>query len=310
MVYRERRVRGSVPRECGQRYLRATRGLAHIDLVERFRRLPILWSGFHHHVVLVERRVDRRDLALAERVVQRGVNELRAYAEARGGVPVDHERGLQPLVLHVGVDVGELWQVVERCANARLPGTELGEIVCLQRVLIRCVALPAADADVLHGVQEQIGPRLLGELDAQTGDDLVGALFALRKRLERDEHRTGVALLAAGEAHHVVDGGIGTDDVDEVGELLAHRLEGNALVSLNEADQSSGVLLREEALGNDDIEVDIQAYRDQQNEHREHAVAQYPGQASLVAAQDVPEAALAPREQPRWAALGHRAQQT
>ena len=50
-------------------------------------------------------------------------------------------------------------------------------------------------------------------------------------------------------------------------ELLLHQLEGDALVGLDAADQPAGVLLREEALGHDDEEIDVERERRQQDQH-------------------------------------------
>src|SRR5438552_900512 len=102
---------------------------------------------------------------------------------------------------------GRLNDIVE-ATNCPWWLTPSGEIVGLKRVLVGCIARPSADADVLHRVQEQVGARLLGELDAQPRDDLVGRLLPLGQRLERDEHHAGIARLTAGERHYVVDRGI------------------------------------------------------------------------------------------------------
>ena len=57
-------------------------GGADEDLVERLRALPVLRRHLHHHVILVARRVDHRDLALAEGVVERVVDLLRRRCRA------------------------------------------------------------------------------------------------------------------------------------------------------------------------------------------------------------------------------------
>src|SRR5439155_11032 len=77
------------------------RGAAHVDLRERLGALPVLRGHLHHDVVLVERRVDRRDLALAEGVVERLVDHLRGHADARGAGTVDLQRHLEPAILLV-----------------------------------------------------------------------------------------------------------------------------------------------------------------------------------------------------------------
>ena len=101
-------------------------------------------------MVLIERRIDRRDLRLAERVVEGLVDHPRGDAQARGGGAVDDERRLQALVLLVGVDVGDLGQLRERLAHARLPQPQIRELIGLQGELVLRVGLPPAHANVLN----------------------------------------------------------------------------------------------------------------------------------------------------------------
>ena len=136
--------------------------------------MPVLRRGFHDDAVLVERVVNGRDLALAESIVQRGIDHARRDAEARGGVAVDDERRLQPAVLLIGADVGDLGQTRERLPDWRLPSPQVFELVRLQRELVLRLALASADADVLHRLQEQVRAGLALELPAQPRDDLIG----------------------------------------------------------------------------------------------------------------------------------------
>src|SRR5205807_2129368 len=106
----------------------------------------------------------------------------------------------------------------------------------------------SADADILHRLQEQVRSRLVRELATQACDHGVDRDFALRDRLQGDEHLTAVALTAAGETDDRVDRRITPYHTDEIGELGAHRLEGNALVGLDRPTQLAGVLPREEPL--------------------------------------------------------------
>ena len=84
----------------------AARG-ADIDILQDRGVLPIARRDLHHDVILVDRAVDRRDLALAEGVVERIVDLARRQAETRGGVAIDHDIRLQASLLLVGTDVGE-----------------------------------------------------------------------------------------------------------------------------------------------------------------------------------------------------------
>ena len=80
---------------------------ADIDVVQRLRVLPELRRHLHHHVILVLRVVDHRDLALAEGVVERVVDLADGQPEPRRGGAVDDEIALQPLLLLIEVDVGD-----------------------------------------------------------------------------------------------------------------------------------------------------------------------------------------------------------
>ena len=99
---------------------RAARG-ADIDVLQRLRALPELRRHLHHDMILVEIVVDRRDLALAEGVVERVVDLRRGDAEPRRRGAVDREFDLQPLVLAVGIDVLELGHVLQRVGDLRHP---------------------------------------------------------------------------------------------------------------------------------------------------------------------------------------------
>ena len=66
--------------------------------------------GLQDHAVLVRLGEDRRDDALAERVVERVVDGRRRDAEARGGVAVDLDEDRQALRRDVGATSAELRQ--------------------------------------------------------------------------------------------------------------------------------------------------------------------------------------------------------
>ena len=82
----------------------------------------------------------------------------RVQLQPRRGVAIDDELDLQPVLLLVGVDVGQRRLVLQRLGELRRPLVDVGEAVGLQRVLVLRVALPAADADVLRRLQEQRAP--------------------------------------------------------------------------------------------------------------------------------------------------------
>ena len=91
-----------------------------IDVAQGLRALPELRRHFHHHMILVLVLVDGRDLALAERVIERVVDLRGGQAQPRRRGAVDLEIDLQPLVLLVGIDVLQLRHV---CSASVILGT-------------------------------------------------------------------------------------------------------------------------------------------------------------------------------------------
>ncbi len=89
----------------------------------------------------------------------------------------------------------------------------------------------------------------------------------------------------AGEADGAVYRRILADDRDELGELLPHQLEGDALVGLDIADQAAGILLREKSLGDNDEQEDVETKRQHQHQHDRTRTAQRPRQRSFIAAE-------------------------
>ena len=169
----ERRAARDEAREGVERHLGA-RGRLHVDALER---IGILLEGgrdLEDDPVLVQRGEDRRDLALAEGVVEGLVDGLGQDAESRRGVAVDHERGHQPAVLLVGGHVAQRAQLPQLGEHARREAIEVGQVIALERVLVLGIAHAAADAQVLHGLQEQRGAGGRARAAAQAVDDLVG----------------------------------------------------------------------------------------------------------------------------------------
>ena len=77
------------------------------------------------------------------------------------------------------------------------------------------------------------------------------------KRLESDEHIAGVqrsAEAAAIEGHHRIDGGIAFHCTRQGRHAAAHGLERGVLIGDDGAGDAPRVLLREEALGDDNIQ--------------------------------------------------------
>jgi len=93
----------------GYRAVRRRRArYADINLFQGFRTLPVFGRQFHYYMVLIERIIDRRNLALSEGVVEAGVYHGLGDAIAQSHFPVHHQADLLPLVLLIGIDVIQL----------------------------------------------------------------------------------------------------------------------------------------------------------------------------------------------------------
>ena len=123
--------------------------------IELLRILPIFRCDLHHHKILVERIIDGRDGALTESVVEHGVDLIRCETIARRRVAVDRHIGLQPVLLHVGIDVSQLPPMLAKlCNQLGHEGVYCISVVAAQGVLILCRRLPAADMQILLRLQK------------------------------------------------------------------------------------------------------------------------------------------------------------
>ena len=97
-------------------------------------------------------------------------------------------------------------------------------------------------------------------------------------------------------------------DGHHLGELLAHRLERDALVGLQRADQPAGVLGGKEAFRDDGDEHHVHHHRRQQGEQNQPAMVQRPGERAAVELRSALTEALAPPQEVGFGALGAKEQ--
>ena len=83
------------------------RSRTHVNILQRVRVLLELRIDFQDHVILIELREDRGDLALAKGVVERVVDVGGQNAEARSGVAIDREGGEQALIQLIAGNVAK-----------------------------------------------------------------------------------------------------------------------------------------------------------------------------------------------------------
>ena len=280
-----------------RRLARCGFGRDHVDLFQRLLALPVFRRRFHDHAVLVQGVVDRRHQSLTKIIVERAVDELHRNSQTGGGVAVDDEAGLRALVLRIGAQVGQDGNLAEGLPDARLPEAQFLDIVGLEGVLILGIARATANADVLLRLQKEVGTGFTRELRTQAGNHLVDRNLPLGERFQGNEHIGRIALPAAGKGGDVFHCRVGAYQFDIIHQLLLHRLEGNALVGLNVAHDAAGILLREKALGDDRVEIDVEPHRRRQHQHHQPTVRQRPVQADAISIVQGSEKAFAQEEQ-------------
>ena len=111
----------------------------------------------------------------------------------------------------------------------------------------------------------------------------LGANFSLSQGLEHDEHAPGIgSASAAYKGCNCRYRRVLHDDRDVVVHLLADRLEGNVLLRLNRTAKTTGILLGEESLRDNDVKVDTQASRSDGNQQHQELITQNPAEAMAV----------------------------
>ena len=105
-------------------------------------------------MILVARDIDRRDLPLPERIIERVVDLADRDSKLGGQIAVDHQIGLQGLVLLIAADVGKSRIGLQRGDQLWRPFVQFVEGRALQRVLIGRIARTASGAEVADRLQE------------------------------------------------------------------------------------------------------------------------------------------------------------
>ena len=103
--------------------------------------------------------------------------------------------------------------------------------------------------------------------------------------IERSGRATGADVCADGSNRRIL-----LHDTDHSLDTLNHGRKRNILPRLGDADDHPGVLLREKALGNDDVEIARERDRPKHHHQRDEAVAQGNFEAALIDVQQAVEA--------------------
>ena len=251
-----------------------------------------------HHAVLVRLREYRRHQPLAEGAVQGAVDGRGRDAEParRGAVELDIR--LQPAILQVAGHVCELRHLLQPVDELVHPGAEFAGIHRLDGELVLRAADASLDRQVLHRLHVERDALDLGEFRLQAPDDVRCTGPALGTRLEVDQQpsavQRGVGAVDADERRQAGDGGVFENDGCQRLLPLRHGREGDRLGCLRNALDGAGVLHREKALGNDDVEHDRQHQCQDGDDEGGTLAIQHPVQHDAVAGDHPLEQVAAP----------------
>ena len=192
--------------------------IVYIDLLQELGVLPKARRRFHHHVILIERRVHGGDLALAKRVIQHVVDELGGNPKARGGVAIVLNHGLQAAILLIGIDVGDQAEVPQGRKHGLAIFSQILDVIAAHGELIKRCAVASAYAHVLVGLHIVRGSANDVELRPQPLDYVVHRDLTFRQRLQLDLHarrvqRVSIPAAASGITGNRVHGRILPDDL-------------------------------------------------------------------------------------------------
>jgi len=93
----------------------------------------------------------------------------------RERLAVDHKICLQPLVLLIAVHIRQTRQCTHLLQQARRPFVQLGQVIPCKRVLVHCATTSAADAKILHWLQDGGSAGHTGQFLAQAANYLLSA---------------------------------------------------------------------------------------------------------------------------------------
>src|SRR5262249_48067134 len=120
---------------------------------KRARIALIFRPGLENHAVLIGLTEDRRDLTLAEGVIERIADRLHGDAQSSGFFPVDLDIDSKSAVLRFGSDVVKQGIGAQPGPKSAGPMTDFCGICRRQGVLKKGARRPRADLDVLKRLE-------------------------------------------------------------------------------------------------------------------------------------------------------------
>src|SRR4029077_10249034 len=88
VIDRERSNRGAGAGKLIERYHAAAAGFR-IDPAKRVGTKLVARINFQDHLILIQRRIDTRNVALTEGVIENGIDQCRINPEPRSNIPID-----------------------------------------------------------------------------------------------------------------------------------------------------------------------------------------------------------------------------
>ena len=248
----------------------------------------ILGIDLQNDLVVVDRRVDGRDLAGAEGVVEFLPDLIDRDAVDRRFFAVDLDRDLRVLDVEVAVDVAQEGQRGDLLAHDLGAGIERLGVAGLQRVLVFALGDAAAEIDVLDGAEIGLHADDGADRLAQAIDHDRRRLVTLLLRFQADEDAAGIVGRVrpadADRRVNVVHRLVGADDVGDFELTLLHRPERDIGRTFHSRRDEAGVLDREEALRDHNVEPDRADHRQQRHHQRDGFVAQHQIERALIGA--------------------------
>ena len=297
----------------GKRYLAGAAGLRR--QVERSQRLQVRQAvalGHEDHAILRRLVEDRRDDALAQRIVERVVDGRRRDAVARRKLAIDFDVDRQALVVEVAGDVADRLDLLHPFDDLRDVCLEVLPAGPAQHELILAGRDRRIERQVLFGPQVELDAGNVRHFALDAPGDLPGAPRAVVDRLEIDQETAVVqGLVGAVDADirgQAVDVGVLQDGVGQCCLARRHSLVGDRVVGDADALDDADILDGKQSLRDDDVEDARQGQGEDRHEQGQSLVAQHPAQAALVGRQHAVEQAFAQALEPAWLTLRAAAQ--
>src|SRR5258708_33560129 len=141
-------------------------------------------------MILVQRRVDRRDLRLPKRPVKRLVGQLRCDTQTCSSATVVVNQGLQPAVLLIDIHIFQLGKLLHFQVQDWSPLIEVGDVIGCELILVCSVTAFSFRWNILIWPEQGRGFSYRVQLRPQTIENLRCARMPLPQWLKGNEEKS------------------------------------------------------------------------------------------------------------------------